>query len=130
MLPAEIGWLRRNLQRHVSLLGAFGVLTAFAISHRGLAGHWLLFELPMPRYILWALGVFRSSGRFFWLAVYAQLAMVIILGFRGAQPVIALCLAAATIVQLLDVQPLREKIVASIAAGPGVRNSTLTSSHV
>lgn len=119
VLPTEAGWLRRNLWRHSSLLVAFAALTVFAISHRVLAGHWLLFELPMPRYVFWTLGIFRSSGRFFWLIGYAQMAMVIILGFRRARPVLALCLAGAAILQLCDVQPLREGIIASIAAGPG-----------
>ena len=119
VLPAEAGWVRRNLRRHVSLLVALAALTAFAISHRVFAGHWLLFELPMPRSIVWALGTFRASGRFFWLMGYAQLAIVIVLVFRRAQPVMVLCLVSAAILQLFDVQPLREQIIASIAAGPG-----------
>jgi hypothetical protein len=115
----EIGWLRRNLPRHISLLVACAALTAFAISHRVFAGHWLLFELPLPRYVVWALGTFRSSGRFFWLVGYTQIAVMIVLGFRRAQPVMALCLVAAAILQLFDVQPLRKQIIATIAAGPG-----------
>lgn len=118
VLPAELGWLRRNLRRHVSLLVALAAMTAFAISHRVFVGHWLLFELPMPPYIVWALGAFHGSGRFFWLVGYAQLAMVLILGFRRAQPVMVLCLVGAAILQVLDVQPLREQIIASIAAEP------------
>ena len=120
VLPAEAGWLSRNLRRHVSLLVVCAALTAFAISHRVFAGHWLLFELPMPRYVLWTLGIFQSSGRFFWLIGYAQMAIVLVLGFRRAQPVMALCLVGAAILQLFDVQPLREHIVASIASGPGM----------
>jgi hypothetical protein len=119
VLPAEAGWLRQNLRRHISLLVACVALTVFAISHRVFAGHWRLFELPMPRYLPWALGIFQSSGRFFWLIGYAQMAMVIVLGFCRAPPVMALCLVGAAIVQLSDVQPLRERIIASIAAGPG-----------
>ena len=115
VLPTEAGWLRQNLRRHVSLLIAFAALTVFAISHRVFAGHWLLFELPMPLYVLWVLGIFHSSGRFFWLIGYAQMAIVIVLGFRRAQPAMALCLAGAAILQLFDVQPLREQITASIA---------------
>ena len=33
---------------------------------------------------------------------------------------IALCLMGAAVLQLFDVQPLREQIIASIANGPGV----------
>jgi hypothetical protein len=119
VLPEEASWLRRNLRRHISLLVAFAALTAFAFSHRVFAGHWLLFELPMPLYVVWGLGIFRSSGRFFWLIGYAQMALAIVLGFRRAQLVMALCLVGAAILQLFDVQPLREQIIASIAAGPG-----------
>jgi hypothetical protein len=119
VLPAEVSWLRRNLRRHVSLLVAFAALTAFAISHRVFAGHWFVLELPLPTFVVWALGTFRSSGRFFWLITYAQVAVVIVLGFRRASPAMVLCLVAAAVIQLFDVQPLREQIVAGITAGPG-----------
>ena len=119
LLSAEVGWVWRNMRRHVTLLVAFLALTAFAISNRVFAGHWLLVELPLPLYLVGAFGIFQSSGQFFWLIGYAQVAIVIVLGFRGGQPVMALCLAGAAILQLLDVQPLREQIVASVAAGPG-----------
>ena len=119
VLPAEASWLRRNLRRHVALLMGFAALTALALSHRVYVGRWLLFELPLPQYVVWALGMFRSSGRFFWLIGYAQMAIVLVLGFRRAQPVMALCLVGAAILQLLDVQPLRAHIIASIAGGPG-----------
>jgi hypothetical protein len=72
VLPAQLGWLRGNLQRHLALFIAFVALTAFAVSHRVFFGHWLLFELPMPHYIHRVLGIYRGSGRFFWLVCYAQ----------------------------------------------------------
>jgi hypothetical protein len=121
VLPAEVGWLTRNIKRHVALFTTFVVLTAFAISHQVYVGHHLLFELPVPYYFPKILGAFRSSGRFFWLICYAQMAMVVILGFRRSRPLIVACLAGAAIVQLLDVQPLREQIIASIAERSDVR---------
>lgn len=45
--------------------------------------------------------------------------MVVVLGFRHARPLIAVWLAGAAIVQLFDVQPLRQQFIASIAEGPG-----------
>jgi Family of unknown function (DUF6311) len=118
VLPAEIGWLRQNLRRHVALFIALLVFTAFAVSNVIFIGHWRLFELPIPHDLNRILGIFRSSGRFFWLVGYAQLAIVIVLGFRRTRPIIALCLAGAAILQLCDVQPLRAQIIASVAAGP------------
>ncbi len=116
VLPDEAAWLARNLRRHVILFAAFAVLMAFAISYRVFAGQRLLFELPLPHLVVLTLGIFRSSGRFFWLIAYAQVALMVVLGFRRGRPVIALCLAGAAILQLLDIQPLREQIIASIVA--------------
>jgi hypothetical protein len=67
------------------------------------------------------LGIFRSSGRFFWFIGYAQIAVVLVLTFRSRRPWIVLCLLGAAILQLADVRLLHERIVASIAAGPGLR---------
>ena len=121
VLVVEVTWLRQNLKQHVALSVAFAALTAFAISHRVFAGHWLLLELPLPHYINQVFGIFRSSGRFFWPIAYAQMAIVIVLGFRRAQPLIVVCLASAAVIQLVDVQPLRAKIIANITDGPGSR---------
>jgi hypothetical protein len=117
MLPTEADWLRRNLRQHVALVVALVGMTAFAVSNRVFASHWLLFEMSIPQ-INWMLGIFRSSGRFFWLVGYALIAFVVVLGFRGARPLTALCLVGAAILQLCDVQPLRAQIIASVAAGP------------
>jgi hypothetical protein len=118
VLPAEVDWFRRNLPRHVALFVAFLMLTAFAVSNRVFIGHWLLFEVPMP-HLQRILGIFRSSGRFFWLIGYAQIVIVVVLGFRRARPLTALCLAAAAVLQVCDVQPLRAELIASIAAERG-----------
>ena len=117
VLPSEVGWFRQNLRRHIALFVALALLTAFAVSNRVFAGHWLLFEIPIP-HLNRVLGIFRSSGQFFWLIGYAQVAIVVVLGFRRAGLLTALCLAGAAILQLWDVQPLRAQIIASIASGP------------
>ena len=118
-LPAEASWLSRNARRHATLLIACAAMTAFAISHRVFIGRWLILALPMPPYVSSLLGIFRSSGRFFWLIGYAQIVLVVVLAFRRPRPGVALCLLGAAILQLCDVQPLREHIVGSIAAGAG-----------
>jgi len=72
----------------------------------------------MPIVLNGLFGIFRASGRFFWLIAYAQVAMVVMLAFRRPRlPVIAFCVVAA-ILQLMDIQPLRQQIIASIATGP------------
>jgi hypothetical protein len=118
LLPREASWLRRNARRHAALLVALACLTAYAISHRVYAGQWLLFELPMSHILNRVLGVFRGSGRFFWLVSYAQIAVLLVLAFRRAHLLIVLGLACAALLQVLDLEPLREQVVTSIAAGP------------
>jgi hypothetical protein len=122
VLPLEMSWLKRNLKRHLFILIAFAALTLFAISNHAFAGHWSVFDLPLPLYIHRVFGIFRSSGRFFWLICYTHIAVVLILGFRRARFPTALFLIGAAVVQLLDVQPLRAQIIASIANGPGSAN--------
>lgn len=117
VLHAEVDWFRRNLRRHIALFVALVMLAAFAVSNRVFIGHRLLFEVPMP-HLHRILGIFRSSGRFFWLIGYAQIAIVIVLAFRQARPLIAFCFTAAAILQVCDVQPLRAQLIASIAAEP------------
>jgi hypothetical protein len=119
VLPIEVAWLRNNLKRHVVLFVALAALTAFAISHRVFVGHWQLFDLPLPDYLALLFGIYRGSGRFFWLICYAQLAVVLVLGFRSSRPVIAACLVGAAIIQLFDVQPLRKQIIASLGHRAG-----------
>jgi transposase InsO family protein len=119
VLPIEVAWLRQNQKRHVVLFVAFTALTDFAISHRVFVGHWQLFELPLPDHLALLFGIYRGSGRFFWLICYAQLAVVLVLGFRSSRPVIAACLVGAAIIQLFDVQPLKKQIIASIGHRAG-----------
>ena len=83
VLPAEAHWLSRNARRHLALLIACAALLAFAISHRVFVGDWLVATLPMP--LKPVLGIFRSSGRFFWLIGYAQIAVVLVLAFRSGR---------------------------------------------
>ena len=130
VLPSEIRWFRRNLRRHIALFVAFALLTAFAVSNRVFVGHWLLFELPLPHYFNRLFGIFRSSGRFFWLVGYAQIAIVVVLCFRRARPLMALCLTGAAILQLCDVQPLRAQIIASVAAERDPDKWTVTKSRI
>jgi transposase len=123
VLPTEAGWLRRNLRAHVALFIAFVVLTAFAISNVVFVGHYLLFELPISYYISRILGIFRSSGRFFWLVSYAQLAIVIVLGLRRARAITALWLASAAILQLCDGNRSERRLSPASPPGPGLKTT-------
>ena len=113
----------------MALVVALVGMTAFAVSNRVFASHWLLFEMSIP-HINWMLGIFRSSGRFFWLVGYGLIAFVVVLGFRGARPVTALCLVGAAILQLCDVQPLRHRLSLALLPDQVRRSSTVLRSPV
>jgi hypothetical protein len=52
-------------------------LALFAITNKVTFGNKVLFEYPIPELILKLGGVFRASGRFFWIAYYLFLILII-----------------------------------------------------
>jgi Family of unknown function (DUF6311) len=113
-LPAWFAWLRRNAKAHVVLICLLCGLLLFALSNRIYVGSHLVFELPLPESVTEILGTFRSSGRFFWPIGYALAAGSIVLVLRRFRPGASLALlAAASVLQVVDVEPLREAVAAT-----------------
>ena len=77
-----IGAARKHLPLLLVLLG----FTLYATSHRIYLGQDSLLDLPLPKALEAAAGVFRVSGRFFWLAGYCLLfaALTVLLRCRPA----------------------------------------------
>jgi hypothetical protein len=101
--------------RYGAGFGALAAMLLFAISHEIYFGPWHLAHVALPRAVLDAANVFRSSGRFVWPAVYAVTGGAIsAVGLRyGRMGMVALVLAA--LVQWVDMAPLRTAIATSIA---------------
>lgn len=75
-------WLKNY--RFLSFLFLLTLLTAlFAITHKVTLNEQTLFEVPVPSLIEKAGGIFRASGRFFWLAYYLILLFAIITFIRS-----------------------------------------------
>lgn len=104
---ADPGLLRRHRTLLIVLLG----LTLFALSNVVFAGKWLVFFLPLPEPLLYAAGIFRSSGRMFWPCAYALALFGLALVLRHMRPgwksvvVLGCCM-----LQFLDTTPLRARI--------------------
>ncbi len=99
---------RANLRRHGVLLAVVAALLVFAASNRVGVGAHELVRVPLPSGAMRALSVFRGSGRFVWIAVYALLGAVLAAiaaryGTRRGAPLIA----AAAALQVADVQPMQ-----------------------
>jgi hypothetical protein len=110
---AIIGWLARRrasvlpIRRWTMLLVVAGLWLAFAVSHRITIGPVLLLEVPLPRLVLDAAGIFRASGRMAWLAAYVvMLAAIATCALRFPRLSIPL-LAIACLLQWADIAPLR-----------------------
>jgi hypothetical protein len=105
------GWWWRMWHRHAALLVVLLVCYLFALSYRVTLGSHVLLQLPLPDSIVYALGMFRSSGRFFWPVGYAVVVLAVAtIVSRLRPPVAALVLAIACLLQLVDISPMRAAI--------------------
>ena len=108
-------WIRTSWRRHASIAVAFAVLFALAASNHVYVGSWEVLSIELPPFVSKALGVFRASGRFVWPMGYALVAGTLVLVLRRlTRPVGVLILLSCTVLQLIDVEPLRASIAASV----------------
>ncbi len=122
LLLIAAGWrsLARYLthvaRRHPWILTVTTGFLLLAISNEVYLGSVHLLSIPLPSSMLWAAGIFRSSGRFAWVAMYLVTALAIVAAARRKQSGPVLLLAAA--IQCVTVMPLRQMVHASAAAMP------------
>lgn len=109
-LPALRQW-RHGLRRHAVLLAVVAGAVLFAISYRIGLGSRELIALPLPPVLIDLLSVFRGSGRFAWIAVYALAAAAIVAVSRRYRPrTAAVLLVVAALIQVADVAPLQARV--------------------
>ncbi|WP_372620719.1 DUF6311 domain-containing protein [Falsiroseomonas sp.] len=109
------------LRRYAVLILVLLGMLCFAISNRvGVAGQVItLFELPAPAARL--AEMLRSSERFFWPLAYAAIfAAVALLAARLPNPRLRLLLAAAFLLQMVDIDAGMAKFRALVAEAPRI----------
>src|SRR5579862_944446 len=112
-------WRRRiagSWRRHACLWCVLLGFLALAVSNTVYLGGWNLGTVPLPAPLLHLLGVFRSSGRFCWPALYALAATAIVAAAARHPRAGAAVLLVAAFLQWLDAAPLRAAVSASAAA--------------
>jgi hypothetical protein len=109
-------YMAQGARRHPWLLSVVTGFLALAISNEVYLGSVHLLSIPLPKSVLWAAGIFRSSGRFAWVAMYLAAALAITAAAQRKQSGLVLLLAAA--IQCVTVMPLRQKAWASAAGMP------------
>jgi hypothetical protein len=107
--------LSRAWPGHACLMMVLWSLTGLALSNTVFLGPWRVAAVPLPDWMLQILEVFRSSGRFFWPALYCIVALAVTAAaprYRRAGPA---TLLAACVLQWLDAAPLRAAVANSAA---------------
>ena len=95
-------------RRHLPLLLVLTGLVFYAASNRIFFGQHKVLEVPMPEALEGILGVFRASGRFFWLVGYSLLFAALAVLLRRQNIFILMVATAALLVQWQDTRALRE----------------------
>ena len=94
-----------------SFLIIYGVATTlFAISLPVLFGDRVVVDFTLPEFAKSALGVFRSSGRFFLPVAYLLYVGALIIVWRRARPIAVPLLLTLCLIQFIDLMPLRSAI--------------------
>ena len=106
----------QGARRHPWLLSVAIGFSLLAISNEVYLGSVHLLSIPLPKSVLWAAGIFRSSGRFAWVAMYLVAALAIAAAAQRKQSGLVLLLAAA--IQCVTVMPLRQMVRESAAGMP------------
>lgn len=110
------GYLTQAARRHPWLLTVTTGFLLLAVSNEVYLGSVHLLSIPLPKSVLWAAGIFRSSGRFAWVATYLVTALAIAAAAQRKQSGLVLLLAAA--IQCVAVMPLRQRVRESAAGMP------------
>ncbi len=99
------------LRQHWPLLLIMGVTSLFALSNHVYAGSRLLYSWKFSGFIFELFGQFRSSGRFFWITIYALFIFLVTatLRYHGLRRGLTI-LFLAVLLQAVDTAPLRQAL--------------------
>lgn len=97
--------------RHRFLFLVLLLLTLYALSNRVYLGKFELIHVDLPGWAKPLTGIFRVSGRFFWLVGYCALFFVLAVLLRRRSPVALLLVMLALTAQWYDTRGLRDVVM-------------------
>lgn len=116
-LPFAVGRLPATMRAHSVLICVLAGFVLLALSHRIMLGSRVIVLIPLPEWLVHALGAFRASGRFFWPVGYAIVAFSLLTILRIARRRTAtVLLLLVAVLQVIDLGPTRAVIAASAQA--------------
>ncbi|WP_285258723.1 DUF6311 domain-containing protein [Halopseudomonas bauzanensis] len=104
------GEFLRAGRRHIPLLLMLAAFVLYAASNRIFFGQHAVVDVSLPETLKGLLGVFRVSGRFFWLVGYSVLFATLVILLRRHNWVILAIMAVALLLQWQDTRTLRELV--------------------
>jgi hypothetical protein len=114
LLPIALALQGRELpsvlRRHLPLVLVLAAFLLYAASNRIFLGQRLMLDLHLPLLLEGAFGIFRVSGRFFWLVGYGMLFAVLATLLRRQSGALLLIIVVALALQWHDTRPLRERV--------------------
>jgi Family of unknown function (DUF6311) len=104
-------FIPRMIRQHIVLIVVLVYLAIFAVSNAVFIGSREVLYVPLPSFLAFTAGIFRSSGRMFWPCAYALALFSLVLVLRNLRPrwktavVLGCC-----VLQLIDSNPLRARL--------------------
>jgi hypothetical protein len=99
------------ISRHRFLFIVLLMLTLYSLSNRVYLGNWEIFNIDLPGLLKGMTGIFRVSGRFFWLVGYCVLFFVLALLLRRRSQAVLTLMVLALWLQWYDTQGLRDWMI-------------------
>lgn len=109
-LATRGGEFLRAGRRHLPLLLILVGFVLYAASNRIFFGQHAVLDVSLPEKLKGVLGVFRVSGRFFWLVGYSVLFATLVILLRRHNGTILAVMAVALLLQWQDTRGLRELV--------------------
>lgn len=102
------------ISRHRYLFIFLLLLTLFALSSKVYLGKLAILNIDLPRLLQGAFGIFRASGRFFWLVGYCVLFFVLAVLLRKRSPAVLMLVVLALFGQWVDTRGWRHGLMEQI----------------
>lgn len=124
----KLRWGFTYVKSHIGLLFVCVCLTVFAFSNIVVLNQTTLFTVPLPEFVLVFCGIFRASGRLFWVCCYLLTTAVVVFVGRVIKPKWRIgALLFVVVVQLADISGTLVKKHEYFSNGPVVVENEFSS---
>lgn len=113
------------LKKYPAIFTIALLLVLYALSNMIYFQDHLLAQYALPEFVKPLTATFRASGRFFWMAGYLLLFVVLSTWLRQKEGYVSLILVIAMTLQLIDLQPLRRHFIEIVSRSAQVADKRM-----